>query len=146
MDEVRASGPLFDGRAAAAIRDGVAAIRKRLAAEGEHLAGAVFASQIRDNHGRFAASLTVTGESRAYTTHSGHHSYTLPIAVTDPATDLAVTTDLATYGPWLEGVGSRNETTRFKGYHGFRLAGQQLSRTAGALADAEFRPYAARCE
>lgn len=26
------------------------------------------------------------------------------------------------YGPWLEGVGSRNATTRFKGYHAFRDA------------------------
>lgn len=30
------------------------------------------------------------------------------------------------YGPWLEGVGSRNKTTRFKGYHTFRLVGAQL--------------------
>jgi hypothetical protein len=30
------------------------------------------------------------------------------------------------YGPWLEGVGSRNATTRFKGYHAFRNAAAQL--------------------
>ena len=34
------------------------------------------------------------------------------------------------YGPWLEGVSRRNETTRFKGYHMFRRAGEQLQRTA----------------
>lgn len=32
------------------------------------------------------------------------------------------------YGPWLEGVGSRNETTRFKGYHAFRKAASALER------------------
>lgn len=32
------------------------------------------------------------------------------------------------YGPWLEGIGSRNNTTRFKGYHAFRLAAQALER------------------
>lgn len=32
------------------------------------------------------------------------------------------------YGPWLEGVGSRNSTTRFKGYHAFRKAAQALER------------------
>lgn len=32
------------------------------------------------------------------------------------------------YGPWLEGVGSRNNTTRFKGYHAFRKAAQALER------------------
>lgn len=32
------------------------------------------------------------------------------------------------YGPWLEGVGSRNATTRFKGYGAFRKAAQALER------------------
>ncbi|HSE44763.1 MAG TPA: hypothetical protein VLA89_05490 [Gemmatimonadales bacterium] len=32
------------------------------------------------------------------------------------------------YGPWLEGVGSRNLTTRFKGYHAFRKAASALDR------------------
>lgn len=30
------------------------------------------------------------------------------------------------YGPWLEGTGSRNATTRFKGYFAQRRAAQQL--------------------
>jgi hypothetical protein len=30
------------------------------------------------------------------------------------------------YGPWLEGTGSRNETTRFKGYASARRATQQV--------------------
>ena len=32
------------------------------------------------------------------------------------------------YGPWLEGVGSRNQSTRFKGYHAFRKAATALER------------------
>lgn len=33
------------------------------------------------------------------------------------------------YGPWLEGVGSRNApVTRFKGYHAFRKAADRLDR------------------
>jgi hypothetical protein len=33
------------------------------------------------------------------------------------------------YGPWLEGVGSRNSPkTRFPGYHSFRRATQQVER------------------
>lgn len=31
------------------------------------------------------------------------------------------------YGPWLEGTGSRNATTRFKGYHTFRIIGQKMN-------------------
>ena len=30
------------------------------------------------------------------------------------------------YGPWLEGTGSRNQTTRFKGYASFRRTGQWI--------------------
>lgn len=34
--------------------------------------------------------------------------------------------DRMVYGPWLEGTGSRNATTRFKGYWSFRRAVQQV--------------------
>ena len=37
------------------------------------------------------------------------------------------------YGPWLEGVGSRNDTTRFKGYHTFRQVGDWLQEQAPAV-------------
>jgi hypothetical protein len=43
------------------------------------------------------------------------------------------------YGPWLEGTGSRNRTTRFKGYASFRRAAQTLEAKAGALANHVFR-------
>ena len=39
------------------------------------------------------------------------------------------------YGPWLEGTGSRNRTTRFKGYASFRLAVQDVQRRVPSLAD-----------
>ena len=35
---------------------------------------------------------------------------------------------LVVYGPWLEGVSSRNQRSRFKGYHMFRNAFQQLEK------------------
>ena len=39
------------------------------------------------------------------------------------------------YGPWLEGTGSRNRTTRFKGYATFRRTGQQLDSEVGRIAE-----------
>lgn len=40
------------------------------------------------------------------------------------------------YGPWLEGVGSRNfPKTRFKGYSSFRLAAGALEKRAGGIAN-----------
>ena len=32
------------------------------------------------------------------------------------------------YGPWLEGISSRNQSTRFKGYATFRKTGQWLNK------------------
>lgn len=43
--------------------------------------------------------------------------------------------DNVIYGPWLEGVGSRNATTRFKGYFTFRRVAQELDRKAQRIAD-----------
>jgi hypothetical protein len=102
--------------------------------------------RIRHSTGTFEHSITTTRTSRTYSTHSGHKTYTLPVVVDDMATDIAVTTDLASYGPWLEGTGSRNDTTRFKGYHGFRIATQELVKTAGTTADSVFKPYGMRMD
>ena len=43
------------------------------------------------------------------------------------------------YGPWLEGVGSRNNTTRFKGYHAFRNAAMALEQRIEDMGDRIFR-------
>lgn len=37
------------------------------------------------------------------------------------------------YGPWLEGTGSRNRTTRFKGYASFRRALQSIERRVDVI-------------
>lgn len=41
-----------------------------------------------------------------------------------------ITDGNAAVGAWLEGVSSRNEITRFKGYHHFRIAGQEIRKRA----------------
>lgn len=37
------------------------------------------------------------------------------------------------YGPWLEGTGSRNSSTRFKGYRTFRTVRQELDSKTPAI-------------
>lgn len=133
---VKCSGPLFDGRAESAARRGNEAIRSHLADEGEKLAAAALAGSIRHHgSGKAVRDVTDTDKSRAYQTGK----YTMPVVA--DRSETIVTTDLASYGPWLEGTGSRNLTTRFKGYHSFRLAGQALDRMAVPLADRAFEPY-----
>jgi hypothetical protein len=48
------------------------------------------------------------------------------------------------YGPWLEGVGSRNKTTRFKGYSSFRRAFQSLIPRIKDLAEHALGPWLGR--
>lgn len=142
MDDVTTSGPLFDGRAEAELHRGIEEIRHRVAERGQNRVQSVFAGQIRENHGRFLSSITVIDATRAFSTRSGRHVYTMVVSA-DRAAEQVVTTDLASYGPWLEGSGSRNETTRFKGYHGFRMAGQELDGEAGRIAEETIKPYVA---
>lgn len=136
MSTVELSGPLFDGTAERASARGCEAIRAKVAAAGEKLAAATVGASIRHHgDGKAERAVTDTDTSRAYQTGR----YTLPVIAGQDET--IVTTDLATYGPWLEGTGSRNETTRFKGYHAFRLASQELDAAAEGIADAAFAPY-----
>lgn len=48
------------------------------------------------------------------------------------------------YGPWLEGTGSRNRTTRFKGYFTFRRTTQELEARSGEIANDALDPYIRR--
>ena len=48
------------------------------------------------------------------------------------------------YGPWLEGVSRRNQTTRFKGYHSFRRATQAVLPKVVALANHVLPPFLRR--
>jgi hypothetical protein len=40
------------------------------------------------------------------------------------------------YGPWLEGLSSRNQTTRFKGYGTFRIVKNRMAQKTQAIVDA----------
>lgn len=46
------------------------------------------------------------------------------------------------YGPWLEGVGSRNSPkTRFPGYHTFRRTTGEIQARSGQIGDRAIAPY-----
>jgi hypothetical protein len=100
-DDVTLSGPVFDGRAAAWTKQAVADIRHDV---GEH-------------------ALDVWQAGMDATFRVNGHVYESFAHVVDDGPDTlvndgwGVTNDLP-YGPWLEGVGSRNfPVTRFPGYH-----------------------------
>jgi hypothetical protein len=48
------------------------------------------------------------------------------------------------YGPWLEGIGSRNATSRFKGYGVYRQTASYLGKISRGIYDAHVRHWAKR--
>lgn len=140
---VSLSGPLFNGRALKALEQAVPAILKAVSKES--------ASRARE-YLNTSTEGGITGKAERSVTYTDHSvimvsgKYTMPIVVDDPKTDYVVTTSLASYGPWLEGTGSRNLTTRFKGYHSFQMASQIMQVFAQPVADNAIQPYILRMQ
>jgi hypothetical protein len=112
--QVIAHGPLFDGRAVYEsdrfVREAVAAV-------------AVAAEEAVDRN--LAGSIRHPSSPPFYQSQINTASRGLDAVVNDGG---------VIYGPWLEGVGSRNRTTRFKGYFSFRRAKQDIDQRVVPLA------------
>lgn len=70
--------------------------------------------------------------------------YRTRISVVRSGGDWEVNDSGVIYGPWLEGTGSRNKTTRFKGYWTFRYVTQQVRGRSDRIAERVLRPYLRR--
>lgn len=68
--------------------------------------------------------------------------YETQINIRGRSTDTRVVNDRGViYGPWLEGTGSRNATTRFKGYASFRKAHQRTVAAVPGLSGVVIKRY-----
>lgn len=110
---VNVSGPLFDGRAQRAAHAAVEDAAEAVAQE---------------------AYDTVTRGLHASLRHPTGY-YESRVHINRVSTTRVVTDSGVVYGPWLEGTGSRNRTTRFKGYFTFRKARQRIETRAAAIAE-----------
>jgi len=119
MTEVTTTGPLFDGRAEAALKKYVKDVEKKVADKAEEKIQQRLPQVIRHYTGRYSSSIHQTSDDGG-------------TAVTDMP---------IVYGPWLEGVGSKNRTTRFKGYHTFRIVGQEVDAEAEQIANEDLKKY-----
>lgn len=102
--EFNATGAVIDGHADDIVRQGMEDIEEAVADDLMTLIRADLRTVLRHPSGRFqsaAPAMQKTGDT---------------IKVNDGG---------VIYGPWLEGTGSRNATTRFKGYSTFRRMAQQ---------------------
>lgn len=122
--EVDASGPVFDGRADAAVLAFEEQAKDDVAAQAYANVMMFLNAQIRNP--------TPYYETQIITQRAG--------------ADRIVHDRGIIYGPWLEGTGSRNRTTRFKGYASFRKAAQQTEREAPAILDRTLQPYLGRMQ
>lgn len=110
MADVTVSGPLFDGRDHAVLDAMCDTIAAEVAAEGLQIV-------------RFNSDTSFKTQTPYYVTKLRSQDVGLSARDVDDSGVI--------YGPWLEGVGSRNAPrTRFKGYAMFRRATQYLN--AGA--------------
>jgi hypothetical protein len=106
-------GPLLDGQAPAEIARICREIEDEVAAQGSSLVHERLNQSIRNPTPYYETQIVTDRAGRGTLVH-----------------DRGIV-----YGPWLEGVGSRNKTTRFKGYFSFRRATHELRRQAPALAE-----------
>lgn len=116
---VRRSGPLFDGRARQAVQSYARAAEKAVAQEGARMVRRRLHQVLRHPTGYY----------------EGH------VAAEMVNDRWEVNDDGVVYGPWLEGTGSRNRTTRFKGYATFRRTRALLDRQSAQIAQRELPRY-----
>jgi hypothetical protein len=123
MADVRVSGPFFDGRADAALQDFLREVPYTVASQG--------LAYWQTNLDASIKHPTPYYETQVHVYRDG---------------DAAVVDDRGIiYGPWLEGVGSRNSpVTRFPGYHSLRKAVQTLSGRTREIAERTLAKYIGR--
>lgn len=110
--EIRTSGPLFDGSAASIFRDMADDLGQTVAHRGVGVVRTEFAKVVKHPTGRYSSSVQRESQGSRHKIHDGG----------------------MIYGPWLDGSGERNKTTRFKGYAHWRRATQVLERSIPAVA------------
>lgn len=106
---VNAAGPLFSGQASAMVQRYTEAGGAEVARWAEAEVHRVLEQVLRHPTGYYQSQVTVN-------------------RVTNDTFD--ITDGGVIYGPWLEGVSRRNQTTRFKGYATFRRVKQRVEKQA----------------
>jgi len=116
------SGPFFDGRAERAMYDASDGVEREVALSG--------ASMVR---------VELNAVLRTQTP-----AYRLRVTAQPNRPGWKIWDQGSVYGPWLEGTGSRNKTTRFKGYATFRRTTQKIKARAVSIGNGVMAQYMGR--
>lgn len=112
----RKSGPLFRGVLPAELDAAKEAVQKEVAGYAELQWQTNMDDSFQNATGRYQSHVNILRREGDLVVNDGY-----------PGSGLL-------YGPWLEGVGSRNQTTRFKGYFSMRRARNQVGQKVAAIA------------
>jgi hypothetical protein len=116
---IHVSGPLFDGSIHAQMRKAIRAIEEEI--------GDMAVEVVRDKLDGSLRNPTGYYRSRVTKERQGD--------------EMTITDGKVVYGPWLEGVGSRNQTTNFKGYHSFERASKEVDGKVPDVVDRMLERY-----
>lgn len=117
-------GPIFDGRIEQEITSACADIEKRVATLG--------------------ASMVRTELNAVLKVQTPYYRFKVIAEPTPPG--WTIHDQRMVYGPWLEGTGSRNRTTRFKGYATFRRTVSKIQMRANEIADNVIAKYVGKMQ
>lgn len=133
--DVIMTGPVFDGRAEAYVKvyehNTVALLAER---------GAAWIKEFLPTRYKYLGHFGGNPDDNPVPPDAGYYESRVHAAYVS-SEEYRITDDEVVYGPWLEGVSNRNETSRFKGYSAFRLGAQQLDHDAEAFANIQIQPY-----
>lgn len=116
--EVKLSGPAFDGRAIESMRRMAEEIQKDVATYAEDTWQSYMDGSFRHSTGRYQSFVNIARRDKDLVVNDGWPESRLQ------------------YGPWLEGVGSRNSpVTRFPGYFALKRAADHTEHDVPNIAD-----------
>ena len=117
--EVTATGPIFEGKAGSVISKALDGAIAELVQLGEQRLDLM----LRPRPAGVYLSITEARKGQASTGHYRRSIHAVASHLHGLITDSGVV-----YGSWLEGLSSRNDVTRFKGYSSFRRVAQTLEK------------------
>jgi hypothetical protein len=123
---VATKGPLFNGVAKHELELAVAAVQREVASYAEYQWQMNMTDSFQNPTGTYQSKVNIARRGLDLVVNDGY-----------PGSGVL-------YGPWLEGVGSRNKTTRFKGYFALRRAAQSVALKSAAIAEPIIRRFITR--
>jgi hypothetical protein len=115
--DIKFSGAVFDGRAADDIERMAAEVQSEIAKRAEQQWQQNMTGSFRHATGRYQSHVNIARRDKDLVVNDGWPTSRLQ------------------YGPWLEGVGSRNSpVTRFPGYFALRRAAEKIRAEVPAIA------------